>query len=113
VPAACRDARIAVRGFCEEQGLAGLADDAELLTSELVSNAIRYASSQVSITASVCDGSVVIHVSDDGGAPVYIAATLSAATCEQGRGVFVVSEIASDWGVVPSEDSTTAWFRLP
>jgi anti-sigma regulatory factor (Ser/Thr protein kinase) len=112
-PASCRDARVAVRTFCQEQGFPGLADDAELLTSELVTNAIGYASSHVSVTATVADATVLIHVTDDGGAPPYIAATLSTATCESGRGVYVVSEIAGDWGVIPSDNATTAWFRLP
>jgi anti-sigma regulatory factor (Ser/Thr protein kinase) len=112
-PASCRAARVAVRRFCEEQGLAGLADDAELLTSELVTNAIRYARSHVSVTATVANGSMLIHVIDDGGTPAYIAATMSAATCESARGVHIVSQLAGDWGVVPSDDTTTAWFRLP
>jgi anti-sigma regulatory factor (Ser/Thr protein kinase) len=113
IPASCRDARRAVRRFCEEHGFAGVADDAELLTSELVTNAIRYASSHVSVTATATGAAVLIHVTDDGGAPAYIAATLSTATCESGRGVYVVSELAGDWGVIPSDDATTAWFRLP
>src|SRR3954467_9299273 len=65
-PGSCGDARAALREFCRRRSLSDLSDDAQLLTSELVSNAVRHASAGLTLTASVDDEGLLVVVSDDG-----------------------------------------------
>src|SRR4051794_32013537 len=62
-------ARHAVREFCLERGLAEIADDAGLLTSELVTNAVRHASLLVTLRALQRDGKLVVTITDDSEGP--------------------------------------------
>src|SRR4051812_46854199 len=110
--ASCGDARAAMREFCRRRSLPDLSDDAELLTSELVSNAVRHASSAVTVSASVDERGLLVVVSDDGNEEAAVRATLPVHDAESGRGVWVVSVIAGAWGSSTSKAGTTAWFRL-
>jgi anti-sigma regulatory factor (Ser/Thr protein kinase) len=114
VPTASGAARRAVREFCRAAALpTPLADDAELLTSELVTNAVRHAKALITVLALQQDGSIVVTVSDDGELAEPLTAQLPEATAECGRGMFVVAEIAGAWGTTEQHDGKTVWFRLP
>src|SRR3954468_23886769 len=65
-PASCGDARAAIRDFCRRRSLHEVSDDAQLLTSELVSNAVRHASSSIALSAVVDQGALLVIVTDDG-----------------------------------------------
>jgi hypothetical protein len=111
VPGACAEARHAVREFCADTPVAGFADDAELLTSEIVTNSIVHSASLITLVAVLRGRELVVTVSDDVRAfPVVNAAADDA---EHGRGMQVVAQLAGAWGVTPRTFGKTVWFRLP
>jgi anti-sigma regulatory factor (Ser/Thr protein kinase) len=85
---------------------------AELLTSELVTNAIRHGSGDVSVTVRCHDGVLAISVSDDDAAMPVVPPEEPLAL--GGRGVRMVQRLAQDWGVSPRDDGPgkVVWFRL-
>jgi Anti-sigma regulatory factor (Ser/Thr protein kinase) len=91
---------------------AAVADDAVLVMSELLSNALRHAhplpSGQVRVAWDFSDGNVEVRVSDGGAATAPRAgrATLSSLG---GRGLGIVEYLAESWGVRYDGDCTTVW----
>jgi anti-sigma regulatory factor (Ser/Thr protein kinase) len=84
--------------------------DIELVISELVTNAVLHASSEVEVSVAVEREETTIEVSDQGeGSPVV--ATV-AADDEYGRGLNLVQSLSEDWGTRRRPDGTTVWCRL-
>lgn len=108
----CGQARHAVRTFCFAHSLQDLADDAELLTSELVTNAIEHTGTLITVVA-VCEhGELIVNVRDDGAAAPPVVG-IAAVDAESGRGMQLVEGIAGRWGTAFHADGKSVWFRLP
>lgn len=94
-------------------GLEQLADDATLIVSELVTNAIQHSSgAQVTFTMTVRDGFLRLAVHDEASdRPVIRHAAVDA---ERGRGLFLVDCLAAahggTWGT--SDSGATTWCLL-
>jgi anti-sigma regulatory factor (Ser/Thr protein kinase) len=88
-------------------------DLAELLTSELVTNAIRHGSGQVLLTVNCRDGVLAISVSDDGPTMPFVQPDEELLALG-GRGVRMVQRLAREWGVTPrvAGSGKVVWFRL-
>jgi anti-sigma regulatory factor (Ser/Thr protein kinase) len=85
-------------------------DDASLLATELLSNAVRHGTGRVALRVEVEDGVVQVRVHDDHAKmPVVEDADL---TSVRGRGLFIVECLADQWGIHPDERGKTLWFRL-
>jgi anti-sigma regulatory factor (Ser/Thr protein kinase) len=88
-------------------------DDASLLTTELMSNAVEHGSGVVDLEIAVQDGLLHIGVHDDS---VELPTQHDAASTslEGGRGIWLVQSIARDWGSDSSnrEPGKTVWFEL-
>ena len=109
----CGTARHAVRAYCVDNALPQLADDAELLTSELVTNAIEHCGTLITLVA-MCTGSdLIVNVRDDDSASPGPVVTVAAADAEDGRGMHVVETLAGSWGTSRHGDGKSVWFRLP
>lgn len=90
-----------------------LADDAELIVSELVTNAIQHSSgAQITFTMTFRDGFLRLAVHD--GTPVRPVIRHADDNAERGRGLFLVDRLAAahggTWGT--SDDGTTTWCCL-
>ena len=108
--AAVADARGFVTELLRRWGLESLVSDAELLTSELVTNAVLHARGDVTVTVAVAEGVAEIGVSDrSSDLPEQQARTWQA---EGGRGLRLVDLVALEWGVVPVAGGKQIWFRL-
>ena len=87
--------------------------DAELLTCELVTNAVQHAADAGRVTVAVMRRGEVVHVDviDDGrsGLPHWRVAT---GQDEGGRGFQLVNEIAQRWGFLREHAGTCVWFEL-
>jgi anti-sigma regulatory factor (Ser/Thr protein kinase) len=118
VPASAGMARQAVvralPGGCRPQ----LADDLELLASELVTNALRYGTraagdDAVELVLWPADGHYWLAVSDPGtGVPALTRANTQA---HGGRGLLLVDALSAAWAVVPRRNcgkSVVAGIRL-
>jgi anti-sigma regulatory factor (Ser/Thr protein kinase) len=88
-------------------------DLAELLTSELVTNAIRHGSGQVMLSLNCGDGVLAISVSDDDPRMPFVQPE-DELLALGGRGVRMVQRLAQEWGVTPREagPGKVVWFRL-
>lgn len=91
---------------------AAVADDAVLVMSELLSNALRHAyplpSGQVKVAWEFTDGNVEVRVSD-GGAATAPRAGRAPLSSLGGRGLGIVEYLAESWGVRYDDDCTTVW----
>ncbi len=93
----------------------GLVDDAVLLTSELVTNAVVHAGTPVQVTCRVAAGAVEVTVSDGHPArlvPEPAENEHSPAERTSGRGLLLPSALASAWGVTYGRSTKAVWFRL-
>jgi anti-sigma regulatory factor (Ser/Thr protein kinase) len=96
-----------------------LVDDAVLLTSELVTNAVLHAGTPVQVTCRLLGdlsrGAVEIAVLDRRPAQIRPDRPHSAAEAAErtnGRGLQLPSELASAWGVTYAKAAKAVWFRL-
>jgi anti-sigma regulatory factor (Ser/Thr protein kinase) len=112
LPTAVPCARGHVRAVAREWGLADLAETAELLTSELVTNAVRAsatAGEHVRLWVTSDQASIVIHVWDSSNSmPIRQD---SSPDKESGRGLLLVQALASGWGVYQESVGKTVWAR--
>ena len=104
--------------------LEALVDDAVLLTSELVTNAVLHAGTSVQVTCRLLvdacpDGrpgsAVEIAVLDRRPGPLRPGLPHSAAQAAEsvsGRGLLLPAELASAWGVTYARAAKAVWFRM-
>ena len=94
-------------------GLDDLVEEAELLVSELVTNALNHAGTPVKLAIDV-DSRLTVCVTDERPdvLPVPLGAMVDPAA-EGGRGLTLVALLSADWGVRRHPDSKTVWFSLP
>ncbi len=87
------------------------ADTLQLIISELVGNAVRHgAATLITLGLRVDDNQMYVEVSDGSvGAPVERAA---ACEDESGRGMTLVTALASHWGVRPIPGGKVVWATL-
>ncbi|GAA3161059.1 hypothetical protein GCM10010466_59980 [Planomonospora alba] len=94
-------------GVCET-----VIDDAVLVVSELLSNALRHAhplpSGQIKVSWQCTDGHVEVAVSD-GGSATEPRAGRAALSSLGGRGLGIVEYLTDNWGVRHDGDVTTVW----
>ena len=93
----------------------GLVDDAVLLTSELVTNAVVHAGTPVEVTCKLTDGGVEVVVSD--GHPARLVPEPPEnehipAERTSGRGLLLPAALASAWGVTYGQAAKAVWFRI-
>jgi GAF domain-containing protein len=91
-------------------GLERLSDTAELLVSELVTNAIRAASYEVELRL-MRVGKLLVEVSDDN----HNLPQLQRAEADdvEGRGLALVSHLSRRWGTSRKAVGKVVWFELP
>ncbi|MGH2868053.1 MAG: ATP-binding protein [Solirubrobacteraceae bacterium] len=82
-------------------------DDAALLVSELVTNALTHGIGAIWLRIDVETNGLRVEVSDQGNVALAPSPTPGA---HGGWGLRIVDQLADDWGVL--EGSTRVWFRL-
>jgi sigma-B regulation protein RsbU (phosphoserine phosphatase) len=93
--------------------LADLCDEAQLLTSELVTNALVHSASALEVTVSTTSGGVTVRVEDADTGPITASHIESDETLvEGGRGLVLVHELAEAWGTEHRAGRKAVWFRL-
>jgi anti-sigma regulatory factor (Ser/Thr protein kinase) len=100
-------------GYC--RGQAELVDDAVLLTSELVTNAVLHAGTTVQVTCRLTAGAVEIVVVDHRPLPPLPDEPQRARNPSDqtgGRGLLLPAELASSWGVTYAGTAKAVWFRM-
>ena len=104
-------ARRFVTERCRDWGCGNVAEDAELVVSELVTNALRHASGRIELTALLLDEALVVSVSD-GDQPLPRLRRVRDSD-EGGRGLQLVAMLASRWGSRVTPEGKVVWCELP
>ena len=107
---AARRARSLIRRPLRQWGLTDLIPVAELVVSELVTNAVRYAQSKISLRL-VLEGALFCEILDDSAALPRLRQ--ASEDDERGRGLQVVSQVAQRWGTRRTGTGKVVWCELP
>ena len=105
-------ARRFLAGELVNKGLAALRDVGELLLSELVTNAVVHAASEVVVEVEIDEAGVLVRVRDADTGPLVGRAGAGSELDEGGRGFMLVDRLADMWGTEHSGGRKTVWFRL-
>jgi anti-sigma regulatory factor (Ser/Thr protein kinase) len=114
-----RRTRAFVRDWLRARDLELVGDEMELLASEVVTNALVHGDSDVDVHVRRYPDRVRVEVRDSDPSPALPVAVGSgygasqAEEAEGGRGLVIVSLLASAWGNSPSGRGKTVWFELP
>ncbi|PWI43877.1 ATP-binding SpoIIE family protein phosphatase [Streptomyces sp. ICBB 8177] len=103
-------ARRLVRRALRRWELDDLADSVELLVSEVVTNAVRYAGRPITLRLLRTDV-LRCEVGDD--APQLPRMRHAGTQDENGRGLFLVHRLAQRWGATRLSAGKVVWFELP
>ena len=120
VPHERTSVRIVRHAMADQLDAAGVGadvrDDAMLVLSELVSNAVMHAAplptGQIAVCWEVRDDLLHIEITD-GGAGTRPHASVAELSALGGRGLDIVRTVSADWGVTEGEDSVTVWAEVP
>jgi anti-sigma regulatory factor (Ser/Thr protein kinase) len=104
-------ARREISDYLSDRGLSDLCPAAELVVSELVSNAVRHATGPICLRLSG-ERALRIEVVDGDPRNENIIARRVDAQSLTGRGLRVVSVLAQRWGSIQGTDSKTVWAEL-
>ncbi|MEV7230162.1 ATP-binding protein [Polymorphospora sp. NPDC051019] len=118
-PQAPGRARELVDGACRSWGLEHVVDDAKLIVSELVSNAVEHAGTDIDVTVRCHRGLLRLGVADrsavapvpatrDGDGPA-----VAGPVALRGRGLPMVASQSRAWGVIPAPGGKIVWAALP
>ncbi|WP_261994672.1 SpoIIE family protein phosphatase [Streptomyces sp. ME109] len=102
-------ARRLARRALSRWGMEDLSDSVELLVSEVVTNAVRYASRPVTLRLLRTDV-LRCEVGDD--VPQLPRLRQARATDEDGRGLYLVNKLARRWGATRLSTGKVVWFEL-
>ncbi len=112
-------ARALVRSVLEEAGLDTLLNEALLLTTELSTNAVVHANTELDIEVQANTTGLTVTVTDFAPGPVEQLAVGPrnesvdiGEVAERGRGLLLVDHFASRWGTVHEGTGKGVWFRL-
>ncbi len=102
-------ARRLARRALSRWGLEDMTDSVELLVSEVVTNAVRYASRPITLRLLRTDV-LRCEVGDD--VPQLPRLRQARATDEGGRGLYLVNRLARRWGATRLSTGKVVWFEL-
>ena len=108
-PPAVAQSRRTVRATLGGWGLSRLGDTAELLTSELVTNALLYTEGPISVRL-LRDRTLLCEVYD--GSETIPHLRTAADDDDGGRGLRLVKELSNRWGTRRTTTGKTVWFEL-
>ncbi|MBE1485751.1 SpoIIE family protein phosphatase [Plantactinospora soyae] len=112
-------ARALVRSVLAEAGLEELLNEALLLTTELSTNAVEHARTELDIEVVADELGLTVTVSDFAAGPIDDVTarpkndlTDISQVSERGRGLLLVDHFASRWGTTHQATGKGVWFRL-
>lgn len=110
---AISDARRAVASQLREWGVISLLDSAELVVSELVTNARLHTAGPIVVALTTTNSGVRIEVTDTE-VDALPAARQASVEDANGRGLTIVSALSADWGVnaADSGKGKVVWAEL-
>ncbi|GAA4058688.1 SpoIIE family protein phosphatase [Streptomyces shaanxiensis] len=107
-PQTARQARRLTRRTLHDWGLDALAESTELLVSEVVANAVRFASRPIVLRLLRTD---VLRCEVEDDSPIVPRMRHARLSDEGGRGLFLVDQLARRWGVTRVSTGKVVWFE--
>ncbi len=104
-PWAVANARAMVRESCERWGHREISDTAELIMSELASNAVRHAGGTIEVVVAARQRYLHVAVRDRNAEPPRIGRG-------DGRGLLLVDAMTTGWGCTELPDGKVVWATL-
>ena len=109
-----KDAPAAARRFVAaalgSRGITNAFADLPLLTSELVTNAVRHAESDVALSLAFAPDRVRLEVADRSRRLPVV--TDGVPVRSRGWGMHIVEQLATRWGLEPDEGGKTVWCEV-
>src|SRR5436309_7697357 len=99
-----------VSAALREWGYEGLVETARLLTSELLTNAVLHARTEMTLAIDDTEHGVRVSVTDSSPVPPSLRHHSTMATT--GRGLRLLEELARAWSVDEDNGGKTVWFTL-
>jgi anti-anti-sigma regulatory factor len=114
VPRSLVKARSLVKRACTGWNVATVTDRAQIVTTELVANALRHAGTQMELTVSLRQRDLHLSVRDDCCTVPHLCGPENDLSTD-GRGLKIVDALAAGWGSTPTENGKVVWatLRLP
>jgi anti-sigma regulatory factor (Ser/Thr protein kinase) len=103
-------ARAFLRAALETWRLDGFGDVTELLTDELVGNVVRHVGSPMTLRLVRHPDFIRVEVDDPSTNPPRLLHPDEETT--RGRGIMLVNELASEWGIEIRPSGKTVWFEI-
>jgi anti-sigma regulatory factor (Ser/Thr protein kinase) len=111
VPTSAAEARRFVVERLREWNCAHIADAVVLLTSELVTNAVQHAGTDIGLVVSCFDNTIRVEIDDHAvDAPVPHPRAQDVPTA---HGLLLVDMMSGRWGVDRHSTGKTVWFEVP
>lgn len=95
-----------------DAGLERLLDEALLLVTELVTNAVVHAGTEIELRIEASDDRLRVEVVDRSPGSLPVMKPRPSETREGGRGVFLLDAVASEWGTRHFAEGKSVWFEL-
>jgi anti-sigma regulatory factor (Ser/Thr protein kinase) len=112
-PTAPRRARAGIRDLLADRVPEDFSEDAQLLVSELVTNAVMYAPSGCRLSAWYVAAAHALRVEvEDAAADVPRVRSPATPSHLGGRGLQLVATRSTDWGVDANAGGKSVWFEL-
>jgi anti-sigma regulatory factor (Ser/Thr protein kinase) len=103
-------ARAFLRSTLETWQLDGFGDITELLVSELVANVVTHVGTPMTLRVARTQTTMRVEIEDS--SPEVPVVHHPDAADEHGRGVLLVDQLATAWGVEPRPQGKAVWFEL-
>jgi anti-sigma regulatory factor (Ser/Thr protein kinase) len=110
VPSSVPEARVFVGRVLSSWDTTYRANDAQLLASEILTNAVLHAEGPLHLHMRRNTTELAVEISDR--SPHLPHPRLADVEDESGRGLLLVDALADNWGVRPTEEGKTTWFTL-
>jgi anti-anti-sigma regulatory factor len=111
VPRSLVRARSLVKRACTGWNVATVTDRAQIVTTELVANAVRHAGTRMELTVSLRQRNLHLSV-QDGNERLPRLCGPDGEMSADGRGLKVVDALTSGWGSTPTENGKVVWATI-
>jgi len=105
-------ARRWIEDVCATCDVGDLSDNAALLVSELVTNAVLHARTGCVVIAEIDGDTLRVDVIDGAGDTAAVAPGVERLGADGGRGLVIVDVLSTDWGVAEHAEGKSVWFSL-
>lgn len=110
IPQAGARSRELVRERCAAWGVESVSEDAQMVVTELVSNAVEHAGTPLDVIVTLSDDSLHLAVHD--GDPTPPQPQPVSLGRSRGRGLRLIESVAASWGSVLADTGKVVWATL-